>query len=188
MKNPRNILAMICMLLFVSFFQSYSQVSLAEKDAVITVKKPTSEDLYTLDCKMAEALTALKYGPSTKQSKVSYPLENTGLVANVVLYYQNKRLIRVEKRIYDKSNVQTSYNMFNFNERNGCFTNAQWNAKDVKTCILTMSEYGLIYFSSDMKLIELDSNQMQKFIQETKVSLDTVMGHFKEFKYTFEIK
>jgi hypothetical protein len=39
-----------------------------------------------------------------------------------------------------------------------------------------------------MVLIELDPTQMQKLIQETKESLDALMGHFNGFKYTFEMK
>jgi len=201
MKNPRILVAVAFMFLFASFFSGQSQVRSTEnetsttqqkidlkKDSALTVKKPTSEDLYTLDSEMAEKLTALKYDPSTKQSKVSYASDNTGSVAKVVLYYQNNRLIRVEKRIYDQSNIQTSYSMFNFDEKNGCFLNTQWNLKDIKTRTLTMSEYGLIYFSGDMVLIELNSTKMQKLIQETKESLDALMGHFNGFKYTFEIK
>ncbi|MCK9311714.1 MAG: hypothetical protein M0P26_05500 [Bacteroidales bacterium] len=201
MKTPRILIAVAFMLLFVSFFPGQSQVRSVEneaiatqqktdlkKDSSLTLKKATSEDLYALDSEMAEKLTALKYDPSTKQSKVSYAFDNTGSVAKVVLYYKSNRLIRVEKRIYDQSNTQTSYSMFNFDEKNGCFFNSQWSLKIIKTRILTMSEYGLIYFNGDMNLIELDSIQMQKLVQETKDSLDALMGHFNGFKYTFEIK
>jgi len=201
MKTPRILIAVAFMLLLISFFLGQSQVLSTEKevstnqqkadlkkDSALTVKKATSEDLYTLDSKMAENLTALKYDPSTKQSKVSYTFDNTGSVVKVVLYYQNDRLIRVEKRIYDQNNTQTSYSMFNFNEKSGCFSNTQWSLKDIKTRTLTMSEYGLIYFNSDMTLIKLDSIQMQKLVQETKDSLHVLMGHFNGFKYSFEIK
>ena len=201
MKTPRILIAVAFMLLLISFFLGQSQVLSTEKevstnqqkadlkkDSALTVKKATSEDLYTLDSKMAENLTALKYDPSTKQSKVSYTFDNTGSVVKVVLYYQNDRLIRVEKRIYDQNNTQTSYSMFNFNEKSGCFSNTQWSLKDIKTRTLTMSEYGLIYFNSDMTLIKLDSIQMQKLVQETKDSLNVLMGHFNGFKYSFEIK
>lgn len=186
MKNTRNLIVLAGMIIFSSFFQS--EACFAENEASTAQQKPTSEDLYALDSKMSEQLTALKYDPSTKQSKVSYAFDNAGSVSNVVLYYRDSRLIRLEERIYDQNKAQTSYNMFSFDDKNGCFCNIQWFARDSRKCILTMSEYGLIYFGSDMKLIELDSNQMKKLVQETKDSLDALMKHFKDYKYTFEIK
>jgi len=190
MKNSCNLVTVVCILLFVCSFQGHAQASSTslKNDSVSTVKKATPEDLYALEAKMAEKLTALKYDAATKQTKVDYPYDNNGSVAKVVLYYLGNRLIRLEKRIYDQTNVQTSYSMFNFDEKSGCFSNIQWSLTDTNTHILTMSEYGLIYFSTDMKLIDLNSNQLQKLVQEVKISLDAVMEHLKGFKYTFEMR
>jgi len=201
MKNLLNLFTVVGLLLFASCSQGKGQVPPSEngdsasqqksdlkKDSAPTFKEPTSEDLDNLDVKMAEKLTALKYDASTKQLKASYAFDNTGSVAKITLYYQDNRLIRIEKYIYDQSNKPASYSMFNFDENNGCFSNVQWNVKDANKRVLTMSEYGLIYFGSNMRLIKLKSNQMQKYLQETKDSLDAVMKHFKDFKYTFEIK
>jgi len=189
MKNARIILILVFILILINSVQCFSQATSTEKnDSALSLNKATPEDLYALDIKMAEKLTALKYNPLTKQSKVSYPLDNTGSVAKVVLYYQNSRLIRVEKRINDKNDKQISYCMFTFNEKNGCFANTQWNESEGITRVLTSSELGLVYFGSDMRPIELDTNEVQKLVQETKDSLNAVMGHFKMFKYTFEIK
>jgi len=190
MKNARNLIVLAGMLIIASFLGGQGQVCSAENEASSIQQKttPTSEDLNALETKMSEQLTALKYDPSTKQSKVSYAFDNAGSMSNVVLYYQNNRLIRLEERIYDQNKTQTSCNMFSFDEKNGCFCNTQWNVRDPMKRILTMSEYGLIFFGSNMNLIDLDSNQMKKLIQETKDSLDVLMGHFKDFKYTFEIK
>jgi len=189
MKNAGIFLTLVCIVLLVTPFQCYCQVpSVENKDSAFTLKKATLEELYALDVKMAEKLTALKYDPSTKQSKISYPFDNAGSVAKVVLYYQNNRLIRIEKRINDKTDKQTSYSMFNFNEKNGCFANAQWSLMDGLSRVLTTSEYGLVYFGSDMRTIDLNPNEVQKLVQDTKDSLNTLMSHFKSFKYTFEIK
>jgi len=190
MKQTPNILTVVCILLFICSFQSNAQIPSAslKKDTVSTSKNVTSEELYALEAKMAEKLTALKYDAATKQSKVEYPSDNSGSVAKVVLYYLGNRLIRLEKRIYDQTNAPLSYSMYTFNEKNACFCNTQWNQKDGKTQFLTKSDYGLIYFDSDMKLIELAPAQMDKLVQESKDSLDGVMTHFKDFKYTFEMR
>jgi len=201
MKNTLNLIAVIGLVIFAICSQGKGQVPPSEngdsvsqqksdlkKDSAATFKEPTSEDLDNLDVKMAEKLTALKYDASTKQLKVSYGFDNTGSMVKITLYYQENRLIRIEKYIYDQSNKALSYSMFNFDENNGCFSNVQWNVKDANKLVLTTSEYGLIYFGSNMKLIKLKPNQMQKYLQETKDSLDAVMKHFKDFKYTFEIK
>lgn len=201
MKNILNLITAISLVILTSCSQGKSQVPPSEngdsasqqksdlkKDSAATFREPTSEDLDNLDVKMAEKLTALKYDASTKQLKTSYALDNTGSMVKITLYYQEKRLIRLEKYIYDQSNKASSYSMFNFDENNGCFSNVQWNVKDANKRVLTTSEYGLIYFGSNMKLIKLKPNQMQKYLQETRDSLDAVMRYFKDFKYTFEIK
>jgi len=202
MKNPRNFVTVVCMLLLVSIFQGQEQVRLAEnapsalpqknnldKDSVSALKIPTPEDLDNLDVGMAKKLTALRYDPSTKKIRVNYPFDNTGLVVELTLYYNDNRLIRVEKYIYDQNKKQDSYSFFCFDEKNGCFCNTQWNLKDANKRVLTMSpEYGLVYFGSNMQLIKMKPNKMQQFLQETKDSLDALMGHFKNFKYTFDIR
>jgi len=194
MKHTCYLIAAVCMLSFTNIFMGKAQVPSPEKDATstlpkdATLKEPTPEELDNLDIKVAQKLTTLKYNPSTKKIKVSYPSDNTGLVAEATLYYNSARLIRLEKYVYDQSKKQVSYSMFNFNEKNACISNDQWNIMDANKRVLTTSEYGLIYFGSNMQLIELESDQMQKLIQETKDSLDALMGHFKNFKYTFEIR
>jgi hypothetical protein len=185
MKNSFSFFTVVGALLLAGNLQSYGQVPPAPPTPEM---EPTSEDLYNLDSKMAEKLTALKYDPSTKHTKISYAIDNTGSTAKLTLYYQNNRLVRLENYTYDQNNQQVSYSLFDFNERNGCVYVKQWNKNDYKKYTLTLSEYGLIYFSDNMKLIKLDPSQMQKLIQETKDSLNIMMGHFKGFKYTFEIK
>jgi hypothetical protein len=111
-----------------------------------------------------------------------------GNEARITLYYISDRIVRIEKRIYDKDNNQLGYTMFDFNENNTCFSNTQRDYKEKMSYTNAMYWDSLIRFDVNCKIIDINASQKQQIIESTKASLDSIMQHFPEFKYSFNWK
>lgn len=158
------------------------------KDSVIPEKKPTYQDIYSGDWKRSEIIGNLKHDPSTNKKDYNYKLKNDGNEVRISYYSVKDRIIRIEKRTYDKTDNELSFSMFDFDENNLCISNTQWNNVEKMSYTYSMYWDSLIKYDVNCKQIELDASQKQQIIQSTKASLDSIMTHFPEFKYSFNWK
>ena len=162
--------------------------SVSGKDSAIFEKKPTYQQLYSESEKRFEITGNLKHDSITKKKDYNYKLGVDGNEARITVYYISDRIVRIEKRIYDMDNNELGFSMFDFNENNACFSNTQWNNKEKMSYTNAMYWETLIRFDVHCKIIDIDGSQKQQIIQLAKASLDSIMTHFPEFKYSFNWK
>lgn len=162
--------------------------SVSGKDSVIFEKKHTYQQLYSESEKRFEITGNLKHDSVTKKKDYNYKLGVDGNEARITLYYINNRIVTIENRKFDKNNNQLGYNMFDFDESNVCLSNTQRDYKEKMSYTNAMYWDTLIRFDIHCKIIDIDSSQKQQIIQLAKASLDSIMTHFPEFKYSFNWK
>jgi hypothetical protein len=158
------------------------------KDSAVSGKKPTYQDIYSEDEKRSEVIGNLKHDPSTNKKDYNYKLGEDGNETRISLYSVKDRLVTIEKRVYDKNNNELGYSMFDFNENNVCLSNTQRDYKESMSYTNAMYWNTLIRFDVHCKIIDIGSSQKQQIIQSAKASLDSIMQHFPEFKYSFNWK
>lgn len=159
--------------------------SASSNDSLISKEKPTYQKLYTESERRFGEIGKLKYNPSTKKKIYNYVLKSDSI--KITLYHINERIATIEKRIYNK-NKQLEFYIYDFNENNDCFSCSQWNCTEKMTYTNAIYWDTFIRFDVDCKIIDIDSSQKKKIIQSTQASLDSIMQHFPEFKYSFNWK
>jgi hypothetical protein len=160
----------------------------AIKDSLVSQTRPTYQELYRKSEQINEAIGKLKYDPSTRKKEIISKLNDNGDEGRIELYHLNDRIITIEERNYDKSNKQINGSSYDFDEKNACFSNCQWITKDKMSYYYAMYWDTLIKFDVYCKLIDLTPSQKQEIIKSTKASLDSIMRHFPEFKYSYNWK
>lgn len=165
-----------------------NQRSVLIKDSISPQKVPTSQDIYSMDDQRSEIIGELRHNPLTKKTDYNFKLNDSGVEVNVTLYFIKKRIVSLEKRIYDINNTELAYSMFDFDENNDCLSNTKMVIKEKMS--YTYAKYGnsVIKYDVNSNLIEITDNEKQQIIQSTKVSLDSIMQHFPDFNYTINWK
>ena len=165
---------------------SYSEQVLSGNDSLIPFVKPAYREIYSIDYKWGEKIGKLKHDPSTKVEKYNFRLSDEGLDVRIEVYHNTNRIITVEKRTFDKNNVQLTLEAFDFTENNDCMSCTQWNDEEKMSYIYSMHLGTLIKYDVNCKLIELRPAQKKQLIQSVKVSLDSIMRHFPGYTYSFK--
>ena len=165
-----------------------NQRSVLIKDSISPQKVPTSQDIYSMDDQRSEIIGELRHNPLTKKTDYNFKLNDSGVEVNVTLYFIKKRIVSLEKRIYDINNTELAYSMFDFDENNDCLSNTKMVIKEKMS--YSYAKYGnsVIKYDVNSNLIEITDNEKQQIIQSTKVSLDSIMQHFPDFNYTINWK
>ena len=105
----------------------------------------------------------------------------------IKLYHQKARIIAVVYRIINSENEKIYNNAFYFDENNHCIANTIKD-KDEITYDYLMYWGSLVKCDGNYNRMNIDSFQKQQIIESTKASLDSIMQHFPEFKYSFNWK
>jgi hypothetical protein len=150
-------------------------------------KRPTYQEIYSKSGQINKIIGEQKHDPSTKKESYISTLNVKGDEVRIELYHINNRIVTVENRIYNKDK-QLNYSMFYFDEKNVCFSNTKRDYKEDRSYIYAMYWDTLIKFDVYCKLIDLPPSQKQEIIKSAKASLDSIMQHFPEFKYSINWK
>lgn len=204
MKKVNQIIWLVYMVLFVScnsgskkannnlasvpIDQNTKTELIISKDSIVPEKKPTYQEIYSEEWNRDEIKAKLKFDLSTKKKNFNFKTNNNVNEVRIELYHVNDRIVTVEKRIFDKGNDQLSYSIFDFDENNKCQSNTQRDYKEDRSYIYAMFWDSLVKYDVNCNKIELNSTQKQQVIQSAKASLDSIMQHFPEFKYSFNWK
>lgn len=154
-------------------------------DSLAPVAKPSYQEIYYKDYKWTEMIGNLKFDPSTKVESYILKINDQGDETRIKLYHNKNRMIRIEKRIYDKTNQEMNYDMYDFDTNNACLSLTQWGLKENMSYTYAMHWGSLIKYDVNCKLIELNPAQKQQIIQSVKVTLESIMQHFPGYKYSF---
>lgn len=158
------------------------------KDSIVPESKPTHQEIYSEEWKRDEIKAKLKFDPSTKIKYFNFKINENENEVRIELYHVRDRIVTVEKRIFDKDNEQLSFSMFDFDENNKCLSNTQRDYKEDRSYIYAPYRDSLIKYDVYCNKIDINTSQKQQIIQSVKASLDSIMQHFPEFKYSFNWK
>jgi len=106
----------------------------------------------------------------------------------IKLYYQQNRLYTIVYRVFNSKKEKILNRIFDFDEQNSCISNTERNINYPISYTNTMYWDSLVRFDADYNRIEINPEQKQQIIQSTKLSLDSLMTHFPEFKYSLNWK
>jgi len=165
---------------------SKADQELSGNDSLIPFVKPSYQEIYSTDYKWTEMIGILKHDSSTKIEFYSLKLNVQGDEERVQLYHNSDRMIRIEKRIYDKSNNELSYDMFDFDKNNICLSFTEWGLKENMSLTYAMHWGSLIEYDVNCKLVELRPAQKKQIIHSVRISLDSIMQHFPGYIYSFK--
>lgn len=153
--------------------------------SVVLDKKPTSQQIYSDIEKRLAVSAELKHNPSTQVKHYKCTLgdkEN-----EISCYYFKNRLIRIENRIFNHKAEIIWFRNFDFDENNNCFSNSSKDENEgsrIYAYILNC----VIEYDSTLRPKVIDSSQKEKVIDSVRLSLDSSMRHFTEFKYSMNWK
>jgi len=129
-----------------------------------------------------------KYDKSTNQKSISLKNENTTVNEVITLYYQNNQLIQLSKRLIGGNNNVLKLDVFNFDENIDCFSRYQWTLENKYSFYDVIYNGLVIRYDMNNKYFALSSIQKQELIQSAQSSLESLMRHFPEFKYSINWK
>ncbi|MBA4411612.1 MAG: hypothetical protein C0397_19615 [Odoribacter sp.] len=155
---------------------------ISRNDSLISKRKPTYQQLYSESEQRFEIIGNLKHNPSTGKKIYNYNLGRDSI--KITLYHLNERIVTIEKRIYNNNN-ELGFRIFDFNEKNDCFSSSQWNSSEKMTYTNAMYWDTFISFDVHCNIIDMDFSEKKQIIQSTRASLDSIMQHFPEFRYSF---
>ena len=130
-----------------------------------------------------EKLAARRFQNSTKEK--SYR-KNLGLNDSLIvtLYYQGKQAINIQSSTYS-NNKEVERIGFNFSEDNECISQFHWIPEKRYSFYDVLYNDTIIRFEMNNRFLPISPSQKQQVIQSAKASLDSIMQHFPEFKYSF---
>jgi hypothetical protein len=162
------------------------EIRVSVKDSVVQGKRPTYQEIYSESEKRRKISAEMGADPSTIVKEYNENLDSCK--RKLMIYYQQKRIISIVNRISNERNDILANEVFTFDENNNCISNAQRDYKEDRSYIYAMYWDSLIKFDVYCKLIDLTPSQKQQIIKSVKASLDSIMQHFPEFKYSFNWK
>jgi len=149
-------------------------------------RKPTSSEIYSEIENIRDLGLKQLSEAFTKTNKFNEKLGFNNI--EITIYYQPKCILSIAYKVYNVNGKRVSYKIFDFDKSNSCrlfsifenqelgeFTFAFWNG----FLLSTDSKY-------NSKVIE--GEDKQRIIQSTKLSLDSLMHRFPEFKYSLNWK
>ncbi|MEI6138935.1 MAG: hypothetical protein WCP85_06715 [Mariniphaga sp.] len=106
----------------------------------------------------------------------------------ITLYYQPKSLLSIVYKVYDANGKRVSHQIFDFDKDNSCRLFSNYENRQIGE--LTYSFWKGFLLSTDSKYNSkvLEGGDKQKIIEFAKASLDSMMLHFSEFKYSLNWK
>lgn len=156
------------------------------KGSWIQDEQPTTGQLYSIVETKLKDWSKIKFDSSTIVKHYSNKIgENDHEIS---CYFSKDHLISVENRITKKNGDDVSFMMFHFDDKNNCFANYRKdNEKDTARFYFHINNC-IIEYDYKLRPFIVDSLKKQQVIQETKLSLETNMQRFPEFKYIFNWK
>ncbi len=124
--------------------------------------------------------------PATMKKKYSELIGKDSLT--ITIYYRKNRIITVVYRIINSMNEKIKNLVFYFDEKNNCISYSKREKKDLSMIITAMFGDSLIRFDANYDKFDLNNSQKQQVIQSTKITLDSIMIHFPDFKYSMNWK
>jgi len=194
MKSLINSIFIFCLLLFGSFNNPYIQSinennGRLEKHSIDNKKnKPINDyqQLYSkIEYRRDSTLNLLK----DSLTLIKYHIDNLGSnERKIIFYYQQERIVAIVQRIYNNMNEILAYKVFYFEGNNNCDWYTTRNNKDLGSHTYSYLNGNIV--ESDFKIspIILENPQKQNIIHSSKASLDSIMQHFPEFKYSMNWK
>ena len=164
-----------------------SQLIIGSDDySKINSQNLTPEELYSKGENIREFFTKTTANPSTKNKLFSEKFNYNE--TSIKLFYQNNRIYVIVHRIVNAEGDKLYNKVFYFDDNNNCISCSEWTDKSKMTYTNAMYWDSLVRFDVHYKRIALSEDQKQKIILSTKLSLDSLMQHFSEFKYSLNWK
>jgi|WetSurMetagenome_2_1015567.scaffolds.fasta_scaffold56913_1 hypothetical protein len=147
-------------------------------------EKLTHEKLYSEGETRREYFEKIIADPST--TKNVYQEKVGDNLISLTLYYQQNRISSIVFRILNSKNEKIFNRIFYMDEKNNCLSVSTWDKNNPMEYTSAVFGDSLIRFDGHYNIIDLDSSQKQEIVKSTRASLDSIMLHFPEFKYTFD--
>ena len=203
MKSAFRIICLVLIVMLISHNYSWSQAIISKKlgtnaeistqmiirlddHSKIKIQNLSHEELYSKGEIIREFFAKTSSNPSTKNKIYSEKKNNKETSIN--LYYQTKRVYVIVHRIVNTTGDMLFNKVFYFDYDNNCIYCSEWTDKTKMTYTNAMYWESLVRFDADYNRIEIDPAQKKQIIQSTKLSLDSLMQHFPEFKYSLNWK
>jgi len=153
-----------------------------------TINNPnlSFDELYSKGEEIRGFYSKMASDPKTK-TKLYDEIVN-GNKVTLQLYYQKNRMYSLVYRILNEKNEKIFNCVFDFDEHNNCIANTEKLKKNSMSYTNAMYWDSLVRLDVGYNRINITEDQKQKIIQSTKLSLDSLMRHFPEFKYSINWK
>ena len=165
---------------------------LSKKDAQLTsktIKKSkdlTHDEIYAEGETIRAIYAKVAADPSTSNKLYTEKLHGNEIT--VKLYHQQNRIYSIVYRVFNSKNEKTLNRVFDFDEQNNCISNTERKINDPMSYTNAMYWDSLVRFDADYNRIDIDPAEKRQIIQSTKLSIDSLMRHFPEFKYSLNWK
>lgn len=203
MKSAFRIICLVSILTLTTFNNSWSQTKTSnalginakipsqmiislDENSKIKIQNLSHEELYSKGEDIRGFFAKTSSNPPTKNKIYSEKLNHNETSIN--LYYQNSRVYVIVHRIVNTIGDMLFNKVFYFDDHNNCISCSEWSDKTKMTYTNAMYWDSLVRFDVDYNRIEIDPAQKQQIIQSSKLSLDSLMRHFPEFKYSLNWK
>lgn len=203
MKSIFKTICIICLIIFVGCNsrhpQSNNQKAVDSKGDSKTVRevssdeksnnigdKPSTAQLYSEIETRRDISDKLSSDPSTMQKVYTEKVSDNE--SEFIVRYQQKRIISILNRIYNKENEKIALKLFYFKEDNSCDWYTIMGKGDKYSHEYTFLNGSIVESNYKMTPIVIEDSQKQHIIQSAKAALDSIMKHFPEFKYSFNWK
>ena len=203
MKSAIRLICLISIVMLITHNNSWSQAITSRKlgpNAEITsqmiinlednfkirINDLSHEELYLKGEEIRGFFAKTSSNPPTKNKIYSEKMNH--IETSINLYYQNNRVYVIVHRIVNTVGDKLFNKVFYFDYDNNCISCSEWTYKSKMTYTNAMYWDSLVRFDVDYNRIEIDPALKQQIIQSTKLSLDSLMQHFPEFKYSLNWK
>ena len=110
------------------------------------------------------------------------------IFVNTTLSFLHNQIFLLVYRTFNQKKEKTYNSIFYFDNNNNCISNTIWNIKRGVSFTYAIYWGKMVKYDVNYKRIEIEPEQRQQIINSTKASLDSLMHHFPEFKYSFDWK
>ena len=165
---------------------------LSKKEALLTrnsiknSKDLTNDEIYSEGETIRAFYAKAASDPSTKNKLYTEKFHENEVT--VKLYHLQNRIYSIVYRVFNSKNEKILNSVFDFDEQNNCISNTERKINYSMSYTNAMYWDSLVRFDVHYKRIALSEDQKQKIILSTKLSLDSLMQHFSEFKYSLNWK
>ena len=106
----------------------------------------------------------------------------------VLVYHQQSKLIAIVNRVYGPEDKIIAYKVFYFEKSNHCDWYTIRETDDLKSSTYTYLNGPVVKSDDTLTPLMIEESQKQWISKSAKLSLDSLMRHFPEFKYSLNWK